>query len=127
MVRFGSHFAPGGPRIHAEATVRAMTRSQTGGVPGHHPANQGWPDGACIPWGYGFELQTEQVPAVFSELASFETFGHGGATGCHLVIDPVADLVVVVVANTHINTGRDRWLARQQSILNAAFAEFASG
>jgi len=47
LVRFAQHFMPGGPRIHSEATVRAMTSDQTGGVPGTHPAMQG--NGARVP------------------------------------------------------------------------------
>ncbi len=127
MVRFGSHFAPDGPRIHGEATVRAMTSLQTGDVPGEHPALTGYGADARIPWGFGFGLQTEQAPAVISELASLSSFGHGGATGCQLVVDPVADLVVVVLSNTHILTGPERWLWRLQSVLNAAIAGFGAG
>jgi CubicO group peptidase (beta-lactamase class C family) len=124
MVRFGAHFAPGGPRVHAEPTIRAMTSPQTGDVPGEHPAPIGYGTDARIPWGYGFELQNEQVPAVLSELASSSSFGHGGASGCMLLIDPVAELVVVVHSNTHILTGPDPWLTRLQSILNAAIAAY---
>ena len=122
MVTFLRHFAPGGPRVLAEATVRAMTSIQTGGAPGEHPLLDGFPTDARIPWGFGFALQTEEAPAVFSELASFSTFGHPGASGCQILVDPVADLIVVLLTNTHILTGRDSWLRRQQEIVNACFA-----
>lgn len=125
MIRFASHFAPDGPRIHAEVTVRAMTRQQTGDVPGEHPTVKGYGADARIPWGFGFALQTEQVPALFSELASFRSFGHGGASGCQLVIDPDVNLIVVVLTNSHVRTGRDRWYRQLQSIINSAFANFA--
>ena len=122
MVRFLRHFAPGGPRVLAEATVRAMTSLQTAGAPGEHPLLDGFPTDAVSPWGFGFALQTEAAPAVFSELASFSTFGHPGASGCQILVDPAADLLVVLLTNTHILTGRDTWLRRQQEIVNACFA-----
>jgi CubicO group peptidase (beta-lactamase class C family) len=124
LIRFALHFTPDGPRLHSEATVRAMTRLQTGDVPGEHPTVMGYGTDAHIPWGFGFALQTKQVPALFSELASFRTFGHGGASGCQLVIDPEPDVAVALLTNTHVLTGRDRWYRRLQSIINMAFASF---
>jgi CubicO group peptidase (beta-lactamase class C family) len=118
---FLRHFAPGGLRVLSEATVRAMTTSQTGGVPGTYLLLDGFPEDTRYPWGFGFCLQRPSTPAVFSELASFETFGHPGASGCQIMIDPVADLTVVLLSNTHILTGRDNWLRRQQEIVNACF------
>jgi len=120
-VTFLRHFAPGGPRVLAEATVRAMTSLQTAGAPGEHPLLDGFPAGARTPWGFGFALQTEDAPAVFSELASFSTFGHPGASGCQILVDPIADLTIALLTNTHILTGRDTWLRRQQEIVNACF------
>ena len=38
------------------------------------------------------------------------------------MVDPVADLIVVLLTNTHILTGRDTWLRRQQEIVSACFA-----
>jgi CubicO group peptidase (beta-lactamase class C family) len=125
LLRFALHFMPGGPRVHAEATVRAMTRDQTGGVPGIHPSLRGFGASAHIPWGLGWALQTADVPALFSELLSFRTFGHGGASGCQLVADPEQGLVVAVLTNTHLRTGRERWYARLQSLINCAVASMA--
>ena len=121
VVRFLRHFAPGGPRVLSEATVRAMTSDQTAGVPGTYLLLDGFPEYTRYPWGFGFCLQTAANPAVFSELASFETFGHPGASGCQIMVDPVANLTVVLLSNTHILTGRDAWLRRQQEIVNACF------
>jgi len=119
VVTFLRHFAPGGPRVVSEATVRAMTSDQTAGVPGTYRLLDGFPEDARYPWGFGFCLQRSANPAVFAELASFETFGHPGASGCQIFVDPVADLTVVLLSNTHILTGRDNWLRRQQEIVNA--------
>jgi len=122
VLRFLRHFAPGGPRTLSEATVRAMTSDQTGGVPGTYLLLDGFPEDARYPWGFGFCLQRSANPAVFSELASFETFGHPGASGCQILVDPVARLTIVLLTNTHVLTGRDAWLRHQQEIVNACFA-----
>jgi CubicO group peptidase (beta-lactamase class C family) len=121
VVTFLRHFAPRGPRVLSDATVRAMTSDQTAGVPGMYLLLDGFPADAHYPWGFGFCLQTSANPAVFSELASFETFGHPGASGCQILVDPVANLTVALLTNTHILTGRDNWLRRQQEIVNACF------
>lgn len=121
LATFASHFAPSGPRIHSEATVRAMTTNQTGVVTGIHPTMKGYDETASMPWGLGFALQTEWVPALLCELASFRTFGHGGATGCQMMVDPENEVVVVVLTNTHLNTGREAWYRKLQSIINVSF------
>jgi CubicO group peptidase (beta-lactamase class C family) len=126
LLRFALHWAPGGPRLLSPAATRAMTMDQTGGVPGQHPSLRGIGSDLPIPWGYGWALQTARVPALFSELASSATFGHGGASGCQLVVDPLADLALVVLTNTHLRTGRDAWSARLQSIINCCWAQFGA-
>jgi CubicO group peptidase (beta-lactamase class C family) len=123
LARFALHFMPGGPRIHSEAMVAAMTRDQTGGAPGSHPAMQGYSVGAPMPWGLGWYLQRPSTPSVLVDLASFSAFGHGGASGCLLVADPEQQLVVAIVSNTHVRTGADRWRMRLQALANLAFAQ----
>ena len=120
--RFGTMFVPGGPRFLSEASVRAMTTDHTGGVPGTHPSMKGFADDAHIPWAIGFALQTASVPGLYADLASFRTFGHGGASGCELVCDPDCRTVIALATNTHLRTGREVWTRRMQSVLNAVFA-----
>lgn len=124
LARFGSLFAPGGPRILSAASVRAMTTNQTGHVPGQPPLLRGYAADVHMPWAIGFALQTEQVPSLYCDLASFNSFAHGGATGCALVVDPTYNLVVAVMSNAHSSLGRDRWYMRMHSITNAVFAQF---
>jgi len=123
LARFGSMFMPGGPRFLSDGTVHAMTVDQTGGVPGVHPSMKGYAADVHIPWGFGFAVQSAQVPCLYSDLASFETFGHGGASGCQLICDPVLGIVVAVTSNAHLRLGREAWYRRMQSIINNAFAE----
>jgi CubicO group peptidase (beta-lactamase class C family) len=123
LVKFALHFMPNHKHIHSSLTVQAMTSDQTGGVPGFHPSMKGYAEDARVPWGFGWSVQTSALPGLFSELASFRTFGHGGASGCQLVCDPENETVVAILTNTHLRMGRDPWYARLQSIINAAFIE----
>ena len=78
-------------------------------------------------WGIGWALQTAATPALFSELVSFDTFGHHGASGCQVIADPAQDLVVVTLTNTHLNTGMDRWYDRLQAIAACTIAGITVG
>jgi CubicO group peptidase (beta-lactamase class C family) len=102
-----------------------MTSDQTGGVLGTHSWLSGLGTGGRVPWGIGWALQTPHTPALFSELLSFETFGHGGASGCQLVADPEQGLVVAVLTNTHLRTGHEPWYRRLQSMINCTVASIA--
>jgi CubicO group peptidase (beta-lactamase class C family) len=126
LARFGAMFMPGGPRFLSEPSVRAMTTDQTGGVPGSHPSMKGYATDVPVPWAIGFALQTKRTPGLYCDLASFQTFGHGGASGCVLVCDPVCGTVVALTTNTHLRTGREAWTRRLQSVLNCVFASDAS-
>ncbi|MCX6044458.1 MAG: serine hydrolase [Chloroflexi bacterium] len=125
LLRFAQHFAPGGPRIHAPATIRTMTTDQTGGVKGWQSGMFGLQPGTPIGWGIGFALKSAQTPGQFSDLAAPGAYGHGGASGCQLIIDPTADAVVAILTNTHARVGREGWYIRLQSILNSVFANLA--
>jgi CubicO group peptidase (beta-lactamase class C family) len=122
LMRFLSHFMPNGPRIHSSATVSAMRTNQTGVVTGIHPSMKGYDHVAAMPWGLGWALQTKWTPALFCELSSFNTFGHGGASGCEMFIDPDHEVALAVLTNTHLRIGREAWYRRLQSTINVAFA-----
>jgi CubicO group peptidase (beta-lactamase class C family) len=122
LARFGQLFTSGGPRLLSGATLRAMTTDQGGFAVGEHVALKGLPPDTVIPFGFGFMLQTPRTPALVSDLASMRAFGHGGASGCWLAIDPEIDLIVAVVSNAHVRLGRDAWSRRLQSIVNTVFA-----
>ncbi|MBM4412974.1 MAG: beta-lactamase family protein [Chloroflexi bacterium] len=122
LARFAWHFMPGGPRVLSEPTVRAMTRDQTAGVPGSYPIISGLGAQPLHAWGLGWALQTAHTPALFSELLSFESFGHHGASGCQVMADPTQELIVVALTNTHLNTGIDRWYVRLQTIAATTIA-----
>lgn len=117
LLRFGLLFAPNGDgRIFAEATIRAMTTDQTDG---RTPAFSNPPaTGAPQPWGLGFMVK-ERLD--YPELLSPSAFGHDGATGCALWIDPVHDVVIAFVSNRHYNAlGAHDFERRLSSVVNAA-------
>jgi CubicO group peptidase (beta-lactamase class C family) len=122
LLHFALHFAPTGPHLHSPAAIRTMTTDQTGGQVGPHDASMGLPLTARMPWGIGFAVKSAWMPNGFADLSSLRTYGHGGASGCQLVIDPEADAVIALVTNTHARTGREQWYIRLQSILNSVFA-----
>jgi CubicO group peptidase (beta-lactamase class C family) len=126
VARFAMHFMPAGPRVLSEPTVWAMTHDQTAGVPGQYLIIDGYGRQPQHAWGIGWALQTAQTPALFSELLSFDSFGHHGASGCQVLADPHQDLVVVVLSNTHLNTGMDRWYDRLQAIAACTIAGVAN-
>jgi len=91
LLRFGRHFAPGGPRVLSEAGVWAMTTDQTG---------RDFYDGADNDTHYaqaiGFVLKGR--PGL-RELAGAAVVGHLGSTGCLLWIDPDERVVGAFVSN----------------------------
>ena len=120
LLRFGLHFAPGGPRFLSEATVRAMTTNQLG------PWVTAWnPDEIESPqWGLGFMLRSPHGSAPYmADLLPAGSFGHAGASGCALYIDAVDDITIALVANQHASTGFERFAHRLGSILNVVLAE----
>lgn len=122
MLRFAAHFAPGGPRVHRDATVSLLTTAQAD-LRGLHPL---WPelgDDVEVGWGLTFEVQTGAVPGTLSHLASAGSFGHPGASGCRIVVDPSSSTIVVVLTNTHLRTGLVPWRTRLNVLADAAFED----
>lgn len=112
LLRFGQHFAPGGPRVLSEAGVRAMTTDQTG---------RDFYDGADNDTRYaqaiGFVLKGR--PGL-RELAGAGVIGHLGSTGCLLWIDPTERAVGAFVSNCERELG-DIWY-RCDRVANATTA-----
>jgi CubicO group peptidase (beta-lactamase class C family) len=122
MLRFAAHFAPGGPRIHRDATVSLLTTPQAD-LRGHHPL---WPelgDDVEIGWGLTFEVQTGALPVTLSRHAAPGAFGHPGASGCRVVVDPATRTIAVVLTNTHLRTGLVAWRTRLDVLADAAFED----
>jgi len=121
LLRFGLCFAPRGPRFLSAATVGTMTTDQTGGR--LHADLIGLETAAPQPWGIGFVVRgpLDEI-GFFGDLLPPGSFGHPGASGCVLAVNPVDGIVVAFVSNRHANTGVERWLRRLALVLNAAGA-----
>ncbi|MEZ4520108.1 MAG: serine hydrolase domain-containing protein [Thermomicrobiales bacterium] len=120
LVKFGLNFAPSGPRFLSDATVRAMTIDQTGGhsasvIPGFLDSN------VPTPWGIGFMVALGSNPFQ-PDLLPRGSYGHGGASGCTIWIDPENDIVVGYVSNKHALTGRPPFTRRLVSVVNMVLA-----
>ena len=58
-------------------------------------------------WGLGFELRDDKRPHWMGERRSAASFGHFGATGCFLWVDPEVPLAVAAVTDRDFDD--DRW------------------
>lgn len=119
MLRFGLLFAPGGKtRILSEAGVRVMTTDQTGGAVSVDSGFLG--GGSSRPWGAGFMIKGNS--GLGGDLLSPASFGHGGASGCALWVDPVEDIAIAFVSNTHASRSRPKFVERVSRTINGVMA-----
>jgi CubicO group peptidase (beta-lactamase class C family) len=121
LLRFALLFATASDRrIHSEATVRALTRDQTGGEARGDLIGTG-PE-VIQPWGLGPALRVPTGLLGFGDLSSPSSFGHPGATGCTVVVDPDLDIATAYVSNRHLRTGLERFSYRLDAIVNRTLA-----
>jgi CubicO group peptidase (beta-lactamase class C family) len=110
LLRFGLSLTPRGRRVLSAAALATMTTDQVGDRAGMA--------GTVLPWGLGCEIRGDG--AGFPVLASPDSYGHGGATGCLLWIDPVHDAVVALVSNRHYRADPDGFTLLIERVTNAA-------
>jgi CubicO group peptidase (beta-lactamase class C family) len=119
-VQFAAAFLPSGPRFLSEASVAAMTRDQTLGVPGGvESAKVTWDPGR---WGLGWEVKGEKRRHWTGDLTSPRTFCHFGHAGTLLWGDPERDLALAVFANRAVTHMWGFILARWARLSNAVVA-----
>lgn len=121
LLDFGLLFTPYAEhRIFSSVGLRTMITDQTGGdLPGERVAH---PAGVIHPWGVGFMIKGRSGTP---ELVSPESFGHAGASGCILWIDPINDVIIAFVSNRHLNLDPDGFFARLDRIVNVTMAELS--
>ena len=123
LLRFALHFDPNrAPTLFSRIGARTMITDQTG---------YDFPDNVIEPmspavqaWGLGFMVKGRMG---FPELASPAAFGHPGATGCMVLVDPEYDVAFAYVSNRHLNTGFDMWNDRLMKITNVVMAGMTRG
>lgn len=104
----------GAPGIVHTATLEAMTANQLARMPDVPEAHR-----RCFPWGYGWRMEWPAHPTTFGALLSPQAYGHWGATGTLVWIDPVRDAFAVVLSTQPLELGRRR-LAQFTSAVCAA-------
>lgn len=121
LLRFGQMFLHGGKlgdvRLLSPATVQAMTADQTSRLP-HLP------DAVRIAqsWGLGWRRQNPGEWGLYwGNLLAPGAFGHGGATGTVMWVDPQRELVCVLLTTQPAASSR-RLLGRSSNLVAAAAA-----
>jgi CubicO group peptidase (beta-lactamase class C family) len=103
-----------GVRILAPAAVRAMTTNQLAAMPLVPEEER-----RCRPWGLGWRLNWPGHSANFGDLLGPRAFGHWGATGTVVWIDPNAEAFCVFFT-TQPQEPEGRLLARVSNAVAAA-------
>lgn len=105
----------GDKQLLSSATVRAATANQLAVL-------KELPDEErrFRPWGYGWRLQWSSHANTFGDLVSAETYGHWGATGTVLWIDPVREAFALILSTQPLDPNG----APFQRVSNAISAAF---
>jgi len=100
--------------IVSPATQRAMTRNQLHTMSEIPEVNR-----RCTPWGYGWQPNWSNHSRTFGNLLMPGTYGHWGATGTLIWIDPGRDAYAVVLTTEPMEDHRRR-LANMSNALASA-------
>jgi CubicO group peptidase (beta-lactamase class C family) len=107
-----THHSP--QRILSPAAVSAATRNQLDAMRDVPEV-----DRRCRPWGLGWRLNWPDHSANFGDLLGPRTYGHWGATGTVMWIDPDADLFAIILS-TQPQEPDGRLLSRLSNCIAAA-------
>jgi CubicO group peptidase (beta-lactamase class C family) len=102
-------------RLLGAATVRAMTSNQLETMPLIPEA-----DRRCRPWGLGWRLAWQAHPESFGDFLSPDAFGHWGASGTLLWVDPAADLFCILLTTQPLGDHHGRYHPRISNIVATA-------
>lgn len=120
LLKFGLAFTPHGQNFLSPAGIGMMTTDQTSNdFPGFEVFDV---TGSIQPWAIGFMLRAR---ACTPELVSPQSFGHGGASGCILQVDPTNEIAVAFVSNRHERLSADEFAYRLDRVVNVAMAVFS--
>lgn len=105
-------------RIHSAAALAAMTSDQAHAhslffTPREAPVQP------IANWGIGFILKDRSAD---SGIASPQSFGHEGASGCVIWCDPVQRVSFAFVSNSHLLGGMDEWTTRIEAAINVCLS-----
>jgi CubicO group peptidase (beta-lactamase class C family) len=106
-----------GVQVLSPATIRAATRNQLEVM-----ADVPEVDRRTRPWGLGWRLNWPAHSANFGDFMGSRTYGHWGATGTVLWIDPDQNSFAVLLT-TKPQEPHGTWLARVSNAVTASFLE----
>ncbi len=119
LARFAAAMLGGGSldgtRIFSRATVDAATRNQLEPV-----RDVPETDRRCKPWGFGWRLNWPAHSENFGDLLGPRSYGHWGATGTVLWIDPDLDAFAAVLTTQPMEP-HGRYIARLSNAIASAF------
>ncbi len=118
MFRFCQAFLNGGKygnaRVFSQAVIQAMTTDQTTPMPNiPRQAKSG------KAWGLGWRLQPTSDWSSFGDLASPGSYGHYGATGTVVWVDPVREMICILFT-TQPSASSEGLLGRCSNLVAAA-------
>lgn len=106
------------PTLIATETLEEATSLAFGAIDGVLP---GYGKMSSNDWGLGFEIRSNKEPHWTSASNSPETFGHFGAAGTFLWVDPRAQISCVCLTNRDFGDwAHTLWPALSESVLAAA-------
>jgi len=106
------------PTLVAPATLRAATTVAFPGLAGVLP---GFGRQNPLDWGLGFEVRNGKSPHWTGESSSPATFGHFGASGSFLWVDPEAELACAVLSGRDFGPWcREAWPALSDAVLESS-------
>ena len=115
LLRFATELLA--PTLVSRQTLAAATTVAFPGLAGVLP---GYGRQDPLDWGLGFELRDGKSPHWTGRCNSAATFGHFGASGSFLWVDPVAGLACAVLSGRDFDQwARDRWPAFSDAVLEA--------
>ncbi|HVX56225.1 MAG TPA: serine hydrolase domain-containing protein, partial [Candidatus Saccharimonadales bacterium] len=118
LARFAQMMLSGGSlgeaRILSPAAVAAATQNQLAEMP-DVPAD----DRRCRPWGLGWRLAWPAHSANFGDFVGPRTYGHWGATGTVLWIDPDRECFLIALT-TQPQDPQGQYLTRLSNAVSAA-------
>ena len=104
-----------GNRLLSPAAIAAATRNQL-----HCMRDVPDEERRCRPWGLGWRLNWPAHSANFGDLLGPQTYGHWGATGTVLWIDPAAEIFALVLT-TLPQEPSGKYLSRLSNAIAAAW------
>jgi CubicO group peptidase (beta-lactamase class C family) len=107
-----------GVSVLSPATVAAMTQDQTSNMP-TVPALSRYQQAWGLGWGMAWRRDPARSWSFFGDLCSRSSYGHGGATGCVVWVDPVRELICVLLT-TEPSAIHQGWLGRCSNLVAAA-------